>query len=268
MKTNELFYKLTNIKPYKVLIVKQGITNNNYKVFTKEGIFVLRVPRKDIKGISFVNQEKVLKLVSKLNVEIVYYNKKTGILISKYLNVSKRKKVSFNEAINAMKILHNIKDNNIKKFDPFKLIKLYKDIINENEFINENKIIKQAKKIYKKYPLCLCHNDLLYANFLKTNKKNYLIDYEYAGLNIALFDVVSFLSENNINDENKQKRFIKLYFDYIDNKLFDDAIVMFNLLDLLWYYWAKALYSLYKEQIFLDIANEKKEHLCSRCYNF
>lgn len=268
MKVKDIFYNLTGIKANKSIKIKTGITNINYKILTDEGIFVLRIPRKGIEGISFTNQEKVLNIVKDINVEVIYYDSNTGILISKFVDKIKQKEVSFDVAINLLKTLHNLPTNNIDKFDPFKLIKLYKKIALEEEFVDESKIINKAKKLYKKYPLCFCHNDLLYANFIKTNKRYYLIDYEYAGLNIALFDIASFLSENNINDKNKQIEFIKKYYGCFTEKLYDDIIIMFNLLDLLWYYWSTALYKLYKEEIFLIISNEKKEHLLSRCYNF
>lgn len=265
MNEKEVFYNLTNIKVIKSRKIKIGITNINYKILTNEGVFVLRIPRKGIEGISFINQAKVLNVVKDINVDVVYYDFKTGILISKY--VEKQKKVSFNVVIDILKKLHNLPIENIDRFDPFKLIKLYKSIALETKFIDEKNIINKAKKLYKKYPLCLCHNDLLYANFLKSKERYYLIDYEYAGLNIVLFDIASFLSENNINDKKLQVKFIRKYFNYFDDSLYGDIITMFNLLDLLWYYWASALYKLYKEEIFNIIALEKKEHLLSRCYN-
>ena len=267
MNEKEVFYNLTNIKVIKSRKIKTGITNINYKILTNEGVFVLRIPRKGIEGISFINQAKVLNVVKDINVDVVYYDFKTGILISKYVEKQKQKKVSFNVVIDILKKLHNLPIENIDRFDPFKLIKLYKSIALETEFVDEKNIINKAKKLYKKYPLCFCHNDLLYANFLKSKERYYLIDYEYAGLNIALFDIASFLSENNINDKKLQVKFIKKYFNYFDDSLYEDITTMFNLLDLLWYYWASALYKLYKEEIFNIIALEKKEHLLSRCYN-
>ncbi len=42
----------------------------------------------------------------------------------------------------------------------------------------------------------LCHNDLVSGNLLFSKERLYLIDYEYAAMNDPLFDVISFLSEN------------------------------------------------------------------------
>ena len=68
MKVNnisQLFYKLTNIKPYRCDIIKDGITNKNYKIFTHQGIYVLRMPRKEMIAINYLNQEKVLDFIRK-----------------------------------------------------------------------------------------------------------------------------------------------------------------------------------------------------------
>ena len=95
MNEKEVFYNLTNIKVIKSRKIKIGITNINYKILTNEGVFVLRIPRKGIEGISFINQAKVLNVVKDINVDVVYYDFKTGILISKYVDKQKQKKVSF-----------------------------------------------------------------------------------------------------------------------------------------------------------------------------
>lgn len=245
------------IKPYRSYKIKDGITNINYKIFTNKGIFVMRVPRKDIVGINFKNQEKVLNLVKDINIDVIYYNANTGVMISKFIDVNKNKKVSFDVVVKHLKKLHSINQTDIAEFDPFKLINTYKQIVNNSLFNNEEKVIEKAKEIYERYPRVLCHNDVLYANFLISKDKDYLIDYEYAGGNIALFDVVSFLSENNIDDESLKLSFINKYFDKVDDTLLNDTNTMFMFLDILWGYWANAMYIKYEEKVFYDIALEK-----------
>ena len=112
-------------------------------------------------------------------------------------------------------------------------------------------------QIYEKYPKVLCHNDVLYANFIESDEKDYLIDYEYAGNNILLFDIASFLSENNINDNKVQLEFINSYFDNVTDELLQDIYNMFDFLDILWGYWAFAMHHKYQDNIFLEIGNEK-----------
>lgn len=259
MKVNnisQLFYKLTNIKPYRCNIIKDGITNKNYKIFTHQGIYVLRMPRKEMIAINYLNQEKVLKKVKDLNVEVIYYDN-TGILITSFVKHNKKECIDFNLVVNKLKTLHSLDSSDIDDFDPFINLKEYKKVVNETLFNNEDKIINKAKTLYDRHLKVLCHNDVLLANFIKTSSSSYLIDYEYAGKNIALFDVVSFLSENNIDDENLQHKFLKMYYGKVDETLLNEVKIMYSFLDVLWTYWAKAMYIKYNEEVFNDIALEK-----------
>ena len=253
---SQLFYKLTNIKPYRCNVIKDGITNKNYKIFTTQGIYILRVPRKEMIGINFLNQGKVLKKVKDINVEVIYYDN-NGILITSYVNHNKKECIDFNLVVNKLKTLHSLDSSDIDDFDPFINLIEYKKVVNETLFDNEDKIIEKAKTLYTKYSKVLCHNDVLLANFIKSSSNSYLIDYEYAGKNIALFDIVSFLSENNIDDENLQHQFLKMYYGKVDDTLLYEFKLMYSFLDVLWTYWAKAMYIKYNEEVFNDIALEK-----------
>lgn len=253
----ELFESLTNIKVFKYELIKEGITNINYLIHSGDGLFVMRIPRSNMIGIDYVNQGKILNLVKDINVEVIYYNKDSGIMITKYIENTQKEKVSFDVVVKHLKKLHSISYTNIADFDPFKLIETYKSISNDSLFKDEEKVILKAKEIYNKYPKVLCHNDVLYANFISCIDKDYLIDYEYAGGNIALFDIASFLSENNIDDELLQLTFINKYFDKVSDELLNDLNNMFSFLDILWGYWAKSMHIKYKEEIFDIIFNEK-----------
>ena len=68
--------------------------------------------------------------------------------------------------------------------------------------------------------------------------------------------MVSFLSENNI-DEQYHQDFYNLYFDDVSDTLKQDIYLMSLFLDILWGYWGYAMYEKYHEQVFLDIACEK-----------
>ena len=73
----KLFTSLTNIKANSYTIIKDGISNINYKIHTDDGQYVLRLPRENMIAIDYYNQGKVLKKVEHLNFDVVYYNDKT-----------------------------------------------------------------------------------------------------------------------------------------------------------------------------------------------
>lgn len=252
----KLFTSLTNIKANNYTIIKEGISNINYKIDTDEGQYVLRIPRENMIAIDFANQGKVLKKAKDLNFDVIYYNSENGIMISKFIKL-KKELVSFNEVVTTLKQLHSLDITDIEDFDPFTNLYIYKNVIGKTMFDKEEVIISQAKLLYSKYDKVLCHNDLLYANFCKDDNRLYLIDYEYSGKNIVLFDLVSFLSENNIN-EMYHEQFYHLYFDKVSKDLKQDIFTMSLFLDILWGYWGYAMYEKYQEEVFLNIANEKK----------
>ena len=262
----DLFYKLTNIKGLKSYKIKSGITNINYKIKTDIGEFVIRIPRKDIIGLNRKNEEKVISVVKaiKLNVDIIYFDSNTGIMISKYVKTKKRKHVSLKVINEHLKKLHSLSVLDIEEFNPFKLIDTYSKYCDEKTFINKEIIINQSQNLYKKYPLVLCHNDLLYANCINSNDKEYLIDYEYAGKNIALFDIASFISENNIENLTSIKRLLKMYYGKVSDEMIKDINTMCLLLDMLWAYWGYAMYNIYNQKIFLDIAISKHQRFNSK----
>ena len=86
--------------------------------------------------------------------------------------------------------------------------------------------------------------------------------------NIALFDIVSFLFENNIEEEEKQKQFIKQYFNNIDEELLLDIKTMHVFQDMLWGYWAFMMYYLYKDETFLQIGKLKQRRYNSIVCNY
>lgn len=47
----------------------------------------------------------------------------------------------------------------------------------------------------------LCHNDLLAGNFIDDGSRLWLIDWDYAGFNDALFDLANFASNNQLRDD-------------------------------------------------------------------
>ena len=60
-------------------------------------------------------------------------------------------------------------------------------------------------------PIIYGHNDLLPANFLKSDNRLWLIDFEYAGFSTAMFDLAG-LSSNAGFDDEQSEQLLALYF--------------------------------------------------------
>lgn len=261
-----LFYNITNIKPDKIILYPFGITNTNYIVKAQGKEYFLRIPKENQIGLNRQNEKFISNQIASLKIDapIIYLDENTGIKISKkinYINYFDNPNNTYYLELffKQLKKIHHMDISNFKKFDVFELLKIYKKHTNDKtiSFKNEELLLSKVKQLYKKYPLVLCHNDLLFANLLCTKKKVHIIDYEYAGLNIVLFDIMSFIKENNIDNISTQIKIFKTYFGKINIDLISDLNTMGLFLDLFWAYWAYMNYKIYEDNLYLDIFMEK-----------
>ena len=107
----------------------------------------------------------------------------------------------------------------------------------------------------------LCHNDWVAGNIGFTQHRDYLLDYEYAGDNDPLFDVMSFITENKISVLDREI-FYSAYFDHplsTDERSYLKAYEDFH--NLLWYTWAMMMFESRQDQVYLMIAQDKLKQL-------
>ena len=76
--------QITHQQVLKMTKIRHGITNDNYKVMTNEGIYVLRIPKKEQIALDRENEENILKRIAKEDLDVItlYFNVKTGIKIT------------------------------------------------------------------------------------------------------------------------------------------------------------------------------------------
>lgn len=249
--------QVTNVKR-----IHHGVSNNNYLVDKK---YVVRVKEEKEYFYSYQHEKEILHLTARLYLsDIVRYLDKDGNKVSDYIpgtHIFSKKDEEIKKAALLIRKLHSADINTHIKFDPFTRYKYYRKNSQGETFKHEELILKETKKLYHKYNLILCHNDLVDNNFLFTKDRAYLIDYEFAGKNIYLFDLASFITENNITDKNKIRLFLSTYgFNF---NLYNDLRVMMMFLNLLWYYWALERYQVTKKRIYQNIAKEKKKRIVS-----
>jgi thiamine kinase-like enzyme len=71
-------------------------------------------------------------------------------------------------------------------------------------------VVQRIERVFRGGRSVLCHNDLLPANVLLAGDRHWLIDFEYAGMNEALFDLAN-LSVNCALDEAADERLLLAY---------------------------------------------------------
>ena len=257
--------KIFNEKPKSYEYIEHGLTNDNYIVtLSDDRKVVLRIPRKSNEGLfDYQHEAKVLKIVEPLNLEpkLLYYNKLTGVKCSEYIENTALYEAQYIErAASLIKTLHSHKLKSNKTFNIKETFNEYKSRIQKplydtsfahhyiDDLVIENTI--------------LCHNDLVQGNLLFSDDKDYLIDYEYAQDNDPFFDIMSFITENDIMDEALRKTFYDIYFDRDLTQQEKDKLKHFEIVHhVLWCEWAMMMYESHGDAIYKEIADLKYKRL-------
>lgn len=261
-KIKEIFEKTMEKSARTSSYLETGFNNKNYLI---NDAFVIRVPRENADPtLNFVNEEKVYKAIEPLNLseKILNFNTENGVKISKFVhNTRKYVNTPTNEQIlyvaKKLKKLHS--SNVVVPFGymMFNKLKVYKDGVSKELYLDqnyENKILKEVRKIFAKTPMTICHNDLVKDNLLFKFNDVVLIDWEYGAMNNPYFDLASFVSENNLSEE-QENFFLSKYFGYKYNQIKKKRVDLFaNFQDILFYYWAQYLYAKRGDEIYKKIA--------------
>ncbi|NLW14875.1 MAG: phosphotransferase [Erysipelothrix sp.] len=264
MNANKYIEKIFKETPLDVKYIESGLTNDNYIVTLQNMKCVLRIPRIENKGLFDYNHEyKVLKLIEHLNLDtkLLYYNKNTGLKCNNYIeNVETYQNSYIVRAAKLIKKLHSanlisgetfdIKD----KFNQFKIriTKALYDTEFAHHYIDDLKLENVR----------LCHNDLVEGNLLFSDTKDYLIDYEYASDNDPFFDIMSFITENDIMDPSLRKLFYDTYFERSLSDLEEKRLEQFEIAHhVLWCEWAMMMYNLHDQEVYKEIAALKYKRL-------
>lgn len=257
MKLKYTFDNLIKIETQKIL--NEGISNSSYLI---NGKYVMRIKsgKHDIFNIPANEGIVIEKLQNQDFIEkVIKFDMHNGNKLSEFIDNTTRLDTppSIEQVEKVARLLRKLHTSDIKinhAFCPFERIEFYKrGYKSEIDPEYERIIIEKSKKIYDSYHLILSHNDIVKGNLLFKDDKLYLLDYEFAGLNIYLFDLASFISENNITDENLINHFLNSYGKVKRCEL--DTII--KMADILWYYWARFNYMRTKRKVYQLIAKDK-----------
>jgi thiamine kinase-like enzyme len=249
--------------------LNKGLTNDNYLITVDHQRFVLRVPKSDANQIvNFTHEAKALELIKELQLDVItlFYDPNTGVKMTRYVDDLK----TYNEydhedklirVAYLMRKLHSIKKTIGYDFDPLERYLQYRSYVKKPLIEDERakKILDQIKSL--PYQATLCHNDWVAGNIGFTQHKDYLLDYEYAGDNDPLFDVMSFITENNISLSDREI-FYNAYFDHPLTTLERSTLKAYeDFHNLLWCTWAMMMVESRNDQVYLDIAYDKLKQL-------
>ena len=259
---DNIISKVFNQNDYTLEKLNKGITNQNYLLSIQQKQYMVRIPYNDHTHIFKRKHEaEILKEVHNLDVTTVFYDETSGIKITEYVEgLYEYEECPFVDKIErSAKLIKELHKKVVPSFsfEPIATLYKYKNKVKHPVYDIEpyEIIIEQIQHLNHKQ--VLCHNDLVSGNLLFGEDRDYLIDYEYAASNDALFDVMSFISENQIDDKNLREQFYRIYFDEITEEIRHDLFLWEAFHNILWCYWAMMLAEKRSDSIYKKIAKDK-----------
>ena len=230
-----------------------GMTNHSYKITRNDGEeYLVRIPGDGTEEmINRMDERKSTELACKLGIDspLLYFGD-DGRKVMKFIHdpqemnedVMKRPE-NLKQAAAIFHKLHTCGEDTGVRFDVFEMADLYEKIIRDGgvAFYEDYENVKQTVMDIKAAvdatgvaPRVPCHNDSLMGNWvLDGDGKLYLIDWEYSGMNEAMWDLSCLSIEADYSLDNddqlleeyygrpatveEKKRFVaaKMYVDYL-----------------------------------------------------
>ena len=230
-----------------------GMTNHSYKITRNDGEeYLVRIPGDGTEEmINRGDERKSTELGCKLGIDspLLYFGD-DGRKVMKFIHDPQemnedvmKKPENLKQAAAIFHKLHTCGEDTGVRFEVFEMADLYEKIIREGgvAFYDDYGDVKQTVMSIKAAvdatgaaPRVPCHNDSLMGNWvLDGDGKLYLIDWEYSGMNEAMWDLSCLSIEADYSPENddqlldayygrpatveEKKRFIaaKMYVDYL-----------------------------------------------------
>jgi len=234
-----------------------GMTNHSYKITRNDGQeYLARIPGEGTEEmINRCDERKSTELACKLGIdsELLYFGD-DGRKVMKFISNPQimnedvmKKSVNLRQAAAIFRKLHTCGVDTGVKFEVFEMASLYERLIREggvpfyDDYDQVKQFVMNVKNeidnmgISNKVP---CHNDSLMGNWVLDDKgKLYLIDWEYSGMNDAMWDL-SCLSIEADYSESNDKELLNSYYDRKPTKEEKKMFIAAKLyVDYLWTLW-------------------------------
>jgi thiamine kinase-like enzyme len=194
-----------------------GITNNNFRIDVGGESFVLRIIGADTELLGINREYEYMANLNagKLGIapEVYYFIQPEGYLVTRFINGRPIPPEEVSQPENIRRVMETVKKIHAMqdipgRFDVFQVVRDYSETARRYavEFPKDyDWLIRHLQEAedalsVRPYKPCPCHNDLLNANFL-TNGQLYILDWEYAGMGDAFFDLANFSDHHNLSDE-------------------------------------------------------------------
>lgn len=288
--TRDIFTEEDTVLTAKVERIIGGLTNISFKLVTAKECFFLRIPGKGSEEhVSRMDENYNLRIAQSLglNIRINFFNAQTGLYIGEFIKdatpmsglLLKQKQTMVDIAM-VLKKLHTSPDllrNNCDIFtrlnDLLRKIDAYgHTLLQDRDVLNERLRLLYSICAKDESKLVACHNDTTPLNFLYKGKRLYLLDWEYASNNKALFDLANFALISKLSSE-CELWLLHAYYDNLPSQDQKQCFEAYKQLTCLWYYlWAELQLAnnsnVNSKSELIDLANEYWDKLPIKSADF
>jgi thiamine kinase-like enzyme len=204
-----------------------GITNRNFRLRAGGAEYVLRLPGKDT-GLLEIDREaeraaNTMAASAGVAPEVAAFLADEGILVTRFVtgepveSGALREPALLAEVAGRLHAVHSAPPLP-STFDSFRIVETYRDTAaSHGARIPEayDDALALARRLEPamtgpEHDPVPCHNDLLAANFICSEGRVWIVDWEYAGMGDRYFDLAN-LSINNGFDEDDDRRLLEAY---------------------------------------------------------
>jgi thiamine kinase-like enzyme len=202
-----------------------GITNHNIKVSLDGDTYVLRIAGQDtgLLGIDRGVEHEATRVAAALGIgpEVVAFIEPEGWLVTRFIVGRIPSPEAMHEPATlarigaALRLIHAGPPVALR-FDSFQVVETYLETALERGAETPaawdwaHDIAVRIGRARTGAPFCLCHNDLLNANFIDDDERLRIVDWEYAGMGDPYFDLANF-SVNHELDPTQRRVLLQAY---------------------------------------------------------
>jgi thiamine kinase-like enzyme len=190
-----------------------GITNHNFKVIVGGEAFVLRIGGKDTEllGIDRDHEHAASLVAASLGVGPAVVAFVDGCLVTRFIegHPVPPERLAPSTVGKVLRLIHDgppIPSH----FDAFRVVEAYRrtaeahDVAIPSAYAEASRRAASIEPSYRGRPVCLCHNDLLNANFIDDGARLRIVDWEYAGMGDPFFDLGNFAVNHRLDDSGER----------------------------------------------------------------
>lgn len=230
-----------------------GLTNRNYLVQLGESQYVYRLAGEGTAElIKRTDEEACNRLAQEIGItaDLIYFDGTTGTKVTAYVEDAQTMNPTLVKAAENLQAvaqtfqtLHQAEVESTVVFDVFEKIEEYEQLIPSDllwadyESIKRQILRLETKLAQAEVAQVLCHNDPLCENFIRGAAGMVLVDWEYAGMNNALWDVADFIIEAELSSD-EEALFCAYYFGEEPTATAQQGVLIHKaLIDFLWSLW-------------------------------